>query len=115
MQFYVKYVKINIAVIWKSKEIHLKSWRVILQDNIKEENKMAARRTEKQNMLRAYEMEMEEKRRQEEEDALYEAELEETIRKMEEEREQEEQKKAEWLKELMQEEEKRMMEQGLCI
>lgn len=66
MQFYVKYAKINLVTIWKSKEIHFKSWRVILQDNIKEENKMAARRTEKQKMLRQYEKEMEEKRKAEE-------------------------------------------------
>ena len=37
LQYYVKNVKINLVTIWKSKEIHLKSWRINLQDNIKEE------------------------------------------------------------------------------
>lgn len=69
---------------------------------------MASRRTEKQNMLRAYEMELEEKRRHEEEEALYEAELEETIRMLEEEKEREDAKR---YRELREAAEKKMEEE----
>ncbi len=95
LQYYVKYAKINLVTIWKSKEIHSKSWRITLQDNIKEE-KMASRRTEKQNMLRAYEAELKEKVIQEElecrqeEEAYYYSQLYQEYK--EEERQEEERK-----------------------
>lgn len=65
LKYYVKYVKINI-VIFLTKKVLFQ----ILEYNIprcyKEENKMASRRKEKQDMLRNYEKEQEEKRIQEE-------------------------------------------------